>query len=100
MNSQEQIKYQNAVKSVEKIRSFYSHLIVYLVINTVIIVIKTQKIDQGETIWHAFYVPFFWGIGLLIHALKAFNKLPFLGTNWEEKKIKQFMEEEQSQNKK
>jgi hypothetical protein len=40
-----------------------------------------------------------WGIGVFFHGLKVFNYMPFFGKDWEEKKIKEFMEkEEQSKN--
>ena len=97
MNLQEELKYNAALQSVHKIKKFYSHLIVYIFVTTIIIVVKTQKIDEGETIWHAFYAPLFWGIGLVLHALNVFDKVPFFNSEWEEKKVKQFMEEEKSE---
>ncbi|MEK8180155.1 2TM domain-containing protein [Flavobacterium buctense] len=99
MENLDEIKYQEAVKRVQKIKGFYSHLAVYVLISLFIVVKKTQKIDEGETIWHAFYVPFFWGIGVIIHALNVFDKLSFLGYNWEEKKIREYMEKENKRNK-
>jgi hypothetical protein len=35
-----------------------------------------------------------WGIGVASHAMKVFNWFPFLNKDWEQRKIKQFMEEE------
>jgi hypothetical protein len=32
-----------------------------------------------------------WGIGSDFHGLKVFNFMPFLGQDWEEQKIKEFM---------
>ncbi|WP_394759618.1 2TM domain-containing protein [Flavobacterium sp.] len=92
INKSEFVDYINAKKRVEGIKGFYSHLIYYIIINCIIIVIKTQNIDEGETLWHAFYVPFFWGIGLFFHAMKIFNLIPFLGKAWEEKKIQEILE--------
>jgi hypothetical protein len=40
-----------------------------------------------------------WGIGLLFHAMRVFNWFPFLNKEWEERKIKQFMEEDKNKNK-
>lgn len=94
MTNQDEIKYQEAVKKVAKIKAFYTHLIVYILINAFIIVKKTQNIDEGETIWHAFKVAFFWGIGLLFHALRVFDRVPFFGSDWEEKKVKELIEKE------
>jgi len=96
MTNQDEIKYQEAVKKVAKIKAFYSHLIVYILINAFIVVKKTQNIDDGETIWHAFYVPFFWGVGLVFHALNVFDKLPFLGNDWEQRKLNEFLKKEKN----
>jgi hypothetical protein len=40
-----------------------------------------------------------WGIGLFFHAMKVFNWFPFFNKEWEEKKIKQYMEQEKKSNK-
>jgi hypothetical protein len=41
-----------------------------------------------------FSTAFFWGIGLAFHALNVFAKDIMFGRNWEEKKIKEYMDEE------
>jgi hypothetical protein len=33
-----------------------------------------------------------WGFGLLIHGMEAFGYNPLWGKNWEEKKIKELMD--------
>jgi hypothetical protein len=40
-----------------------------------------------------------WGIGLAFHGMKVFNYTPLLGKNWEERKLKEFMEQENRKNK-
>jgi hypothetical protein len=35
-----------------------------------------------------------WGIGVIFHGMKVFNYMPFFGKDWEEQKIKEFMEKE------
>ena len=37
-----------------------------------------------------------WGVGVLINGIIVFDAIPFLNKNWEERKIKQFIEEEKS----
>lgn len=44
--------------------------------------------------------PFFWGIGLLIHALRVFDRFPFFGNDWEQRKIKELLEKETKNNQK
>lgn len=94
MTTQEEIKYQEAQKQVQKIKSFYTHLIVFIMVNAFVIIKKTQHIDEGETIWHAFKLAIFWGIGLVIHGLKTFDLMPFFGKEWEEKKVQEIMAKE------
>ena len=97
MTTQEEIKYQEAQKQVKKIKGFYTHLIVFILVNIYVIIKKTQHIDEGETIWHAFKLAFFWGIGLVFHGLKTFDIIPYFGKNWEERKIKEMMDKEKKQ---
>ena len=97
-------KYLAAKRRVDKIKGFYIHLAVYILVNTGITVLKVYSdIDEGkslaESLWDfgTFAIWGFWGIGLAIHGLTVLG-LPFLfGKNWEERKIKEFMEEENNQ---
>jgi hypothetical protein len=83
--------YQKAKKQVEAIKGFYSHLAFYLVFNGIIIFINLKY--SPNVLWF-FWTSFSWGIGLLIHAIKVFKWFSFFGKDWEEKKMKQFMDEE------
>ena len=95
-NIQDEIRYQEALKRVKNIKGFYTHLIVYLVINILIAIINIQDLKVGESYFKIenFFTAFFWGIGLLIHALSTFLPTWFLGNNWEEKKIQEIMSKE------
>lgn len=33
------------------------------------------------------FVAFGWGVGLLAHALRAFDRMPFLGPQWERRQV-------------
>lgn len=100
MDTQEKIKYEEALLKVKKIKAFYFHLVVFILVNTYVIIKKTQHIDEGETIWDAFKLAFFWGIGLVFHGLKTFDLFPFFGKDWEDRKIKEMMDKEKNQNSK
>ncbi len=97
-NSNEEIRYQEALKRVKKIKGFYTHLIVYLVINLMIVIVNIQDLNPGESYFKKenFLTAFFWGIGLLAHALSTFVPTLILGSNWEEKKIQQLMKKEKN----
>lgn len=96
MTSEEQIQYENALKRVKKIKGFYTHLIVYVVINIMIIIVNIQNLDKEKSYFQLenFFTAFFWGIGIVAHALSVFGPNLFLGRDWEEKKIKKLMEKE------
>lgn len=98
MENLDEIKYQEAVKRVKKIKGFYTHLAVYMVINIALLILKFQKLDESESIFklNYFSTPFFWGIGLAAHGLSVFLPTMLLGQNWEEKKIKELMDKEKN----
>jgi len=93
-NNQQNIRYREAVKRVKKLKGFYIHLMVYCFVNIFIIIAKALSLDAGEKFWEwdLLKLPFFWGIGLLAHGLSVFLPSMILGSNWEEKKIKELME--------
>lgn len=94
-NMEQNIIYQKAKKRVDSIKGFYSHLTVYFIVNTFIVatIVSTTNIDLLS--FSALSTPFFWGIGLLAHALGVFGEDLFFGKGWEERKIKALMDEEQ-----
>ena len=101
-NTTDQIRYEDAVKRVKKIKGFYTHAMVYVVINILFIVANIQNLEPGESYFQFknFFTDFFWGIGLLAHAMATFVPYYFiLGKDWEERKIKELMEKEQNLNK-
>jgi hypothetical protein len=94
-----------AKRRVEKLRKFYNHLTVYIVVNGLISAFKIiRNLRNGESFEEAFFdlsfsgIWLFWGIGLTIHAFAVFVLPLFVGHNWEEEKIKQFMEDEKKKN--
>ena len=84
-------RYQRAQKQVENIKGFYGHLVSFVFVMFFLVVINLKYSPQY--LW--FFWPMLgWGIGLLFHGLKAFNYSPFLGKDWENRKIKEFMDNE------
>ncbi len=95
-------KYERAKKRMEEIKGFYSHLTVYLVVNIILLLLNLGIFRNGLVNirfpeWSMFTTPFFWGIGLLGHYLYVFQyKLQFF-KDWEERKIQEYMEEEENE---
>lgn len=88
--------YLRAKKRLEKIVGFYWHLAAYIVVNLFLIILIGTQRDDGEGFWSfgTFATAFFWGIGLAFHFLGVFGPNFIFGKNWEEKKIKEFMEKD------
>ena len=98
MKNLDEIKYQEALKRVKKIKGFYTHAIVYVVINLMIAIVNIQHLGEGESYFQFknFSTAFFWGIGLVAHGLSVFLPSMVMGKNWEEKKIKELMDKEKN----
>lgn len=92
----EEIKYQQALKRVKKIKGFYTHLMVYVVINIGLLIANYRNSDANENFWQwqTFNTVFFLGIGLVAHAMSVFMPGMLMGKDWEEKKIRELMEKE------
>lgn len=95
--NEEEDKYFMAKKKVESIKGFYGNLFAFVVVNAVLIFINLYTSPQN--LW--FYWPLmWWGLGVIFHGLKVFEVFPVIGKDWEERKIKEFMEKEkQNRNK-
>lgn len=92
----ERERYERAKKQVKRITAFYTHLIVYIVVNLMIVVINVQQLGPDESYfqWRNFTTLGLWGIGLLAHGMSVFLPSIVLGQQWEEKKIQEIMGQE------
>lgn len=87
--SDEDATYKRAKAHVDAVREFYGHLAVYLAVNLGIFLINL--VTSPGAWW--FYWPLFgWGIGVLIHGFNVFGEFRFFGKDWEERKIREYME--------
>ena len=94
--------FERAKHKVEKIKGFYKHLAIYLIVNGFLYGLKfvrNQNFDVTITVvWPNIEFGglwFYWGIGLAIHGLTVFGAIHLFGKKWEQDKINQFMEEEE-----
>jgi hypothetical protein len=86
-------RYYQAQKKVKEIRGFYEHLTVFILVTLVLIVLNLMT--SPEYLWFIWCV-LGWGIGLIFHALKTFDCMPFFNKEWEEQKIKEILEKEKN----
>ncbi|OAD45065.1 2TM domain-containing protein [Polaribacter atrinae] len=104
----QEVSYIRAKKRVKAIKGFYVHLIVYVLVNIfisgVIIFGLTQSgynlVDTFSN-FGVYSTWLFWGIGMFFHwmGVFGFQSLGF-GKDWEEKKIKELMDQEDEYSKK
>ena len=85
-------KYIRAKERVEELKKFYGNLTSYIFIIGLLAVINylTNEWRYPWFLWAAFG----WGIGLVFHAFRTFKWNPFFSRDWEERKIREFMDED------
>jgi len=93
---QQSEKYQLAKKRVKRIRGFYIHLFIYIVVNICIVILDSNRqyvVDGNLQLW-AFSNIFFWGIGVFAHWASVFGPNVLLTRKWEERKIEELMKKD------
>ena len=95
-------RYEYAQKRVKRLKGFYTHLIIYVLVNILIVFINISNLKPGEVYFQFknFFTAFFWGIGLLAHGVSVFGHHLIFGKEWEERKIKEFMEKDKQEHEK
>ena len=95
-------KYERAKKQVENEKGWYSHLTVYIFVNIALQLFYAGFFDDGRITdhmpwWVRLATPTIWGLSLIVHWFYVFKavRLTKFYKNWEDRKIKEFMEEEE-----
>lgn len=88
-------KYIRAKERVQELKKFYGNLTSYVVVITFLAIINYYT-NGWRYMWFL-WAAFGWGIGVVFHALGTFNVFPFLGRGWEERKIREFMQQEEEE---
>jgi hypothetical protein len=86
---EEQARYERARRHVREIRGFYLHAIVFVAVNALLHIINFVT---APGVYWAFWPLLGWGIGLAAHGLVTYRWAPFLGHDWEERKIRELMD--------
>lgn len=94
MNTQEEFinekRYVRAQERVEKLKGFYVHFAIYLIFVPIFIYLNLRSTDFP---WALFPIGG-WGLGVIGHAMDTFQYNPLLGKDWEERKIREFMDKD------
>ncbi|AWG25920.1 2TM domain-containing protein [Flavobacterium kingsejongi] len=98
-NTFENQRLERARRRVKKIAGFYRHLLIYILVNLFLVTLEYFRLETGESFFtfNTFSTAFFWGIGLFFHAFNVFGPNLFLGSDWEERKIRELMKKEEQQ---
>ena len=89
-------RYYRAKERLKKVKEFYGNLTSYVIVIPILAFINYRTTDFPWVIFPALG----WGFGVLAHWLEATGRTPFMGRNWEDKKIREIMEKEDSNQKK
>lgn len=98
-------RYVIAKKRVEAIKGFWQHLTIFAIVNLGIYIVRFVVLPQTGIVskdegfenwldWNTYLMPLIWGIGISIHGLAVFGPNWKRLKRWEERKIREFMDEE------
>lgn len=73
-----------ALAQVRKIKGFYIHLAQYGIVIAFLVVVNL--IVSPRYFW-AIWPALGWGIGIALHGLRVFDKVPFLNGEWEKRQV-------------
>jgi len=83
-------RYEKAKEKVERIKGFYGNLLAYCIVIPFLIVINYNTTSFPWAIFPALG----WGFGLTAHGMEAFGYNPLFGKNWEERKMREYMDDD------
>ncbi len=93
-NYMKEMQHLKAQKRVKKIKGFYTHVLFTIFIVPFWIFINLELVPQYHWFWFAIIG---WLIGIFIHWLCVFGFKKFgFGKNWEERKLKEMMNNDTS----
>ena len=77
-----------ALRHVRKLKGFYAHLLQYVLIVSGLVVLN---LVMSPSNWWVIWVALGWGVGVLAHAMRAFDMVPFLNGEWERREDEKFL---------
>jgi hypothetical protein len=83
-------RYQKAKEKVENIKGFYGNLLAYCLVISFLGIVNYNTTSFPWVIFPALG----WGFGLAAHGMEAFGYNPLFGKNWEERKMREYMDDD------
>lgn len=86
--------YENARKRLENLKGFYWSLFAYIIVIPFLMFVNFKTSWQQHK-WF-FYPMLGWGVGLAFQAYEVYGKDKYFGKSWENRKLEEFMKEEET----
>jgi len=96
MDTENNKKFLRAKKRVEVLKKYYIHLAIFITVIITTSIIKGVYGVREEIIYggfDTFTIWIWWGIAVAFHTFKVFGSRIFLSKDWEDQKIKDYMDE-------
>ena len=87
-------KYLRAVEHVDELKGFYASLFAYCIVIPFLIYLNFKYSPEYQWFWFPLAG---WGVGLLFQGLRVFVFDPFFINKWENRKIKEFMSNDEKE---
>jgi len=87
-------KYYRAKERVEEIKGFYGK-VASAIVTIIIVASINYYLNEWQHAWFL-WVVFGLGLSLFFKANKIFNLNPFMGRDWEERKMQEYLKQEEN----
>lgn len=87
-------KYQRAVEHVDELKGFYASLFAFCIVIPFLIYLNIKYSPEYQWFWFPLAG---WGVGLLFQGVRVFLFDPFFVNEWENRKIKEFMSNDEKE---
>jgi transcriptional regulator with XRE-family HTH domain len=77
-----------ALAHVRKLKGFYVHFAEYCIVIAFLTVVNL--LTSHHYFW-VVWVALGWGLGVLFHGLRVFDKIPFLNGGWERRQVEKYL---------
>ena len=77
-----------ALAHVRKIKGFYIHLVLYCIVIGFLAVVNL--VTYRHYLWFI-WPALGWGIGILAHGMRVFDRVPFLNGDWERRQVEKHL---------
>jgi hypothetical protein len=103
MESEGRNKFERAQRRVARIKGFYRHAVIFVVINGCLVILRDKigvaifgeiALDNPRIMSWVDWNLYVWLIILVVHAILVFKKTPYLVKDWEKRQIQKYMDED------